>query len=157
MQGGKRNKHNNNHQKEESKQNQNGKGQNEKKDKGQNEKKDKKNDAAEFDKKLLEQMVKFSEYTEFSEAAVAINEALKKFHGKNINAIKKTLNHYIKDQIKNGSGEGILAVPKDAAMSKEDHVTSSLVLALIELGQEDCQLNKSFNFLQVYYDILGKS
>lgn len=42
-------------------------------------------------------------------------------------------------------------------MSKEDHVTSSLVLALIELGQEDCQLNKSFNYLQVYYDILGKS
>lgn len=33
----------------------------------------------------------------------------------------------------------------------------SLVLALIELGQEDCQLNKSLNFLQVYYDILGKS
>ena len=102
-------------------------------------------------------MVKFSEYTEFSEAAVAINEALKKFHGKNVNATKKTLNNFVKDQIKNGSGEGILAVPKDAAMSKEDHVKFSLVLALIELGQEDCQLNKSLNFLQVYYDILGKS
>ena len=121
-----------------------------------NDRKDNKKFDTEADKKLLEQNINFNNYSKFIELAIALNESIKKFNGKNMNAVKKTLVSFVKAQLASGGDQGLMVLPKDESMSFEDYFTSSLVKALISLGPEECHLNKSYNWLNIYYDILGK-
>jgi len=109
--------------------------------------------------KTLQETINMNSYSTFSEAAKAINECFSNFKERSFTAIRRTLLGWIKDILKNydeATATGVMVKPKDNVLDFGLYFSSSLAFALLGIT-EDCQLNKGFIYLNIYYDILGKS
>jgi len=103
-------------------------------------------------------LVKLNTYSTFADAAKAIAEAFSSFKERSFPAIRRTLNNWHKDVLKNydeATAKGIMLQPKDSVERFHFYFSTNLVFALLNVG-DDFQLNKGFVYLNIYYDILGK-